>query len=308
MTHIRRPKQPQDDIRADLWSIAFLSSVGGGRKAGGAMAVFDLFNRLTGRAHRMAIEAGGTWKGLPVGVSIRDTGYIKFKTKVPASFADFHRKRAKLELKDRLGFSWRSVKVFQSGGVDELMSAEVNNWNPTGYNKFTGQGLTEVYYSDGKPVGDPEYLLQVEVPTHEELPIGFKLTVTDFGLVIRMPEHALFDFDRDVLHYEAAQNVSRMMHYINALPADYVRIAVEGHTDSREKVPGYNMALSRRRAQAVLAYFERYKWAFDRAYAFEPPRGLGATKPVAPNKHADGSDNPEGRAQNRRVEVYLYKH
>jgi outer membrane protein OmpA-like peptidoglycan-associated protein len=32
-------------------------------------------------------------------------------------------------------------------------------------------------------------------------------------------------------------------------------------------------------------------------------RGYGEADPVAPNRRPDGSDNPAGRRQNRRVEV-----
>jgi outer membrane protein OmpA-like peptidoglycan-associated protein len=34
-------------------------------------------------------------------------------------------------------------------------------------------------------------------------------------------------------------------------------------------------------------------------------RGFGESRPVAPNTKPDGSDNPAGRAQNRRVEILL---
>jgi len=34
-------------------------------------------------------------------------------------------------------------------------------------------------------------------------------------------------------------------------------------------------------------------------------RGYGETRPVAPNNKPDGSDNPAGRQQNRRVEILL---
>jgi outer membrane protein OmpA-like peptidoglycan-associated protein len=34
-------------------------------------------------------------------------------------------------------------------------------------------------------------------------------------------------------------------------------------------------------------------------------RGWGETKPVAPNRNPDGSDNPQGRQKNRRVEIVL---
>jgi outer membrane protein OmpA-like peptidoglycan-associated protein len=34
-------------------------------------------------------------------------------------------------------------------------------------------------------------------------------------------------------------------------------------------------------------------------------QGYGETRPVAPNEHADGSDDPEGRQRNRRVEIRI---
>jgi outer membrane protein OmpA-like peptidoglycan-associated protein len=35
--------------------------------------------------------------------------------------------------------------------------------------------------------------------------------------------------------------------------------------------------------------------------------GFGEEKPVAPNINFDGRDNPEGRAQNRRVQITVEK-
>ncbi len=36
-------------------------------------------------------------------------------------------------------------------------------------------------------------------------------------------------------------------------------------------------------------------------------RGWGKTKPIAPNTKPDGSDDPDGRAKNRRVEITVTK-
>ncbi len=128
----------------------------------------------------------------------------------------------------------------------------------------------------------------------------------EFGLVLRLPGDVLFDFDRDWLHYEAEQRVSDAMDYINKLPVTYKRLQVEGHTDSKEKVPGYNMDLSRRRARTVTDYFIKYKHGRIHDLKIEPPAGLGATQPFAPNSGPGGADNPAGREKNRRVEIILY--
>mgnify|MGYP002358312463 FL=1 len=34
-------------------------------------------------------------------------------------------------------------------------------------------------------------------------------------------------------------------------------------------------------------------------------KGYGETKPVVPNENADGTDNPEGRAKNRRTDFKI---
>ena len=33
--------------------------------------------------------------------------------------------------------------------------------------------------------------------------------------------------------------------------------------------------------------------------------GYGESRPIAPNETPDGKDNPEGRAENRRVEILI---
>ena len=78
-------------------------------------------------------------------------------------------------------------------------------------------------------------------------------------------------------------------------------ILITGHTDSKGS-DAYNQRLSLARAQAVKNWFEAQ--GLQQNYQLE---GLGATRPIAPNTHPDGSDNPEGRAQNRRVEIIVNK-
>jgi outer membrane protein OmpA-like peptidoglycan-associated protein len=72
------------------------------------------------------------------------------------------------------------------------------------------------------------------------------------------------------------------------------RIVVEGHTDSQGK-PAFNQELSLRRAQSVRDYLVSRGIASDRITA----QGMGSTRPIASNA------NPEGRANNRRVEIVV---
>ena len=78
-----------------------------------------------------------------------------------------------------------------------------------------------------------------------------------------------------------------------------MRVEVAGHTDSKGTEP-YNQALSDRRARAVYDYLTSH--GID-AGRLSGPTGYGETRPIAPNSNEDGSDNPEGRARNRRTEL-----
>lgn len=82
-----------------------------------------------------------------------------------------------------------------------------------------------------------------------------------------------------------------------ALPAD-ARFVVRGHTDSIGSDRD-NLITSRRRARAVRDYLVDKGIAAERIAVV----ALGERRPVAPNAKRDGSDDPEGRARNRRVDV-----
>jgi hypothetical protein len=64
-------------------------------------------------------------------------------------------------------------------------------------------------------------------------------------------------------------------------------------------VSRYNQALSERRAAAVRAALEA---ELGSGYQYSSV-GFGETAPVAPNTRPDGSDDPDARALNRRVEI-----
>jgi outer membrane protein OmpA-like peptidoglycan-associated protein len=74
--------------------------------------------------------------------------------------------------------------------------------------------------------------------------------------------------------------------------------AVEGHTDSKGS-DEFNQGLSERRAATVVAVLER---RYPNLAGHLHPSGFGESRPIAPNE-VGGHDNPDGRAQNRRVEL-----
>jgi outer membrane protein OmpA-like peptidoglycan-associated protein len=80
-------------------------------------------------------------------------------------------------------------------------------------------------------------------------------------------------------------------------------VRIDGHTDGRG-ADSYNQSLSERRAAAVKAWLVQHGQAPS---ALITTRGFGRTKPIADNTKPDGSDNPDGRAKNRRVEILVTK-
>ncbi|WP_202638598.1 OmpA family protein [Bailinhaonella thermotolerans] len=109
----------------------------------------------------------------------------------------------------------------------------------------------------------------------------------------------LFAFDKATLSPEAAAVLDEVAEETRRR-ADPARppIRIVGHTDDKGG-DSYNLALSLRRAQAVRGHLAA---RLGTEYRYSP-EGKGETAPIAANRRPDGSDNPEGRARNRRVDV-----
>ena len=124
----------------------------------------------------------------------------------------------------------------------------------------------------------------------------FRVTVTDMGTTVELATDTLFEFDKAELAPNALANLQRVAEMIRSGGAGTVTIT--GHTDSKGD-DGYNQTLSRRRAQAVATWLGQQP-GLARSYSVV---GKGEAAPATSNTQPDGSDNPEGRARNRRVEV-----
>ena len=116
---------------------------------------------------------------------------------------------------------------------------------------------------------------------------------------ITLPESVLFDFDQADIRADARetlQDVATVLDHYAGAP-----VTIEGHTDNKGTAD-YNRDLSERRASAVA---DELAQAFSIERGRMTTRGLGESQPVAENETASGDDDPEGRQQNRRVEVVV---
>jgi len=119
------------------------------------------------------------------------------------------------------------------------------------------------------------------------------------NFILSVASDVLFDFDSAALTERAQRSLTDIAELIARAPKG--QILVVGHTDSKG-ARDYNLALSKRRAQAVATFLQGRGIAAARLRT----EGRGATQPVAANE-IGGADNPEGRAKNRRVEFVVPK-
>lgn len=112
------------------------------------------------------------------------------------------------------------------------------------------------------------------------------------AILVNLPESVTFDSDSYNLKPEARAVLDRISDSLKQYPNSLVD--VYGHTDSQES--GMNgQALSDNRARTIANYLATLGVSEARIRS----QGYGATMPIATN------DTPEGRAQNRRVEIKI---
>ena len=125
--------------------------------------------------------------------------------------------------------------------------------------------------------------------------------VTPQQIHINLAADVLFDFDQAAVKPEAEPSLTKVVTVLKSYPG--AKVSIDGHTDAKGN-DAYNQGLSERRASAVAGWLEAHA---SLRPADVRTRGWGRSKPIAPNTRPDGSDDPAGRARNRRVEITVMK-
>ena len=112
------------------------------------------------------------------------------------------------------------------------------------------------------------------------------------GLVITLTGSVLFGSGQSALLPESRNRLDQVATAL--LTTKERNLVVEGHTDARGS-ESYNFDLSQRRAEAVRSFLIQSGYQPDKILA----RGMGKSHPIADNS------TPEGRANNRRVEIIV---
>jgi len=164
-----------------------------------------------------------------------------------------------------------------------------------------GRRITDaVNGPDWRAVGTVGYSWQPKppppAPPPPPPPPQEKVVVTEEQIITLEPIY--FDFDKSTIKpvsYPILDQVAKVM-----TDRPNMRIRVEGHTDSKGS-DAYNQRLSQRRSESVVKYLIKKGIDPSRLEAV----GLGESRPIAPNQNPDGTDNPTGRAKNRRTEFHV---
>jgi outer membrane protein OmpA-like peptidoglycan-associated protein len=137
----------------------------------------------------------------------------------------------------------------------------------------------------------------------------FNLKIQDFQEKLQIAQLALktdikYDFAKDKMDpktREALGKVADAIKILDDLPGmENEKFTIHGHTDSKGDNTGFdNQALSEKRAGDLKAALVEMGVRPERLET----QGHGSSEPLAANEKANGVDNPEGRAQNRRSEL-----
>jgi len=133
---------------------------------------------------------------------------------------------------------------------------------------------------------------QQERELRRDLDSGVTITNTGDRLIVSFPEAILFATDSFTVRPGLGRDMSALTQSLQRYPNSTIQIV--GHTDS-DGDAAYNQQLSERRANAVADVLLNQGVPFNRIQTF----GRGESQPIASNF------TPEGKAQNRRVEIVI---
>lgn len=154
---------------------------------------------------------------------------------------------------------------------------------------ITYQAKDHLFYSENMeiPVQTNYYEIKRAV-TLDPIVVGSKIILNNI----------FFDFDKATLRAESNVELMNLVLLMKSNPN--LKVEIAGYTDNKGG-DEYNKNLSEERAKAVVARLIASGISPNRMKAI----GYGMTMPIASNSMADGTDNPEGRQLNRRVEFRI---
>jgi outer membrane protein OmpA-like peptidoglycan-associated protein len=195
--------------------------------------------------------------------------------------------------------AWDADKPFDSGAAAAAQSALKALGENKGALKIISTNPLSLISESLVIEGLSGLTLKADVKELNKAIDNLKAEVTQTIIKIDLSSDVLFDFDKADLRPEALESLKSLATIVKHKAT---KVEIFGHTDSKGS-DAYNQKLSEKRALSVKTWLlTNTNISKDLLHTI----GLGETQPVAPNEKEDGSDNPEGRAQNRRVEILVF--
>lgn len=171
-------------------------------------------------------------------------------------------------------------KTFKAVTSEYFGSSSIGGGGRAGRSVLGGQSASQVSFQAGSQVNSQSS----SQPKYQTVTLNLRSDV-------------LFEFSNASLKSGAAETLRDVAKMVRQRPA--ATVVIRGYTDSIGTEQA-NMALSLQRAESVRDWMVKKASIPAKQLSVQ---GLGARDPVAPNTAPDGSDNPSGREQNRRVTV-----
>lgn len=191
---------------------------------------------------------------------------------------------ADIYVSERIGSGWTNWST------PENLGSRINSGSFDAY--FTILADSTVYFASSRE-GDLSELYRSKLQLKPQPVVAEKK-------VGERPTLIFFEFDKSYLT-DNSQNVLDLVSDTLSELTEY-KVILEGHADHKG-TDEYNIRLGERRANSAKDYLSKQGVDVDRMTI----QSYGESQPMAPNTMADGSDNPEGRALNRRVVIRLVK-
>lgn len=298
-------------IHPDGITLSFSSN--GHRTMGG----FDIFTSL--------LSNEGTWSepvniGFPINTTYDDIFYVVSPNSRNAYFSSF--REGGLGEKDNYMATFADRKetplTLLQGIVTDESGSPAKNVEITVTDNETGE-VVGIYHTNSKTgqflfilTPGKNYNVTYEADKHlfysENLEIPKKSSYYELKRAVLLDpiivgsrivlNNIFFDFDKATLRTLSNVELKNLVRLLKSNPN--MKVEISGYTDSKGD-DAYNQKLSEERAQAVVNRLIENGISTDRMKA----KGYGKTKPAAANKKANGTDNPEGRQLNRRVELKI---
>jgi outer membrane protein OmpA-like peptidoglycan-associated protein/tetratricopeptide (TPR) repeat protein len=298
-------------IHADGVTLSFSSN--GHNTMGG----FDIFTSL--------LSEDSTWSepmnvGYPINTTDDDVFYVVSPDNTKAYFTSF--REGGLGEKDIYTVTYLNRKeaplTLVKGTVTDESNTAAKKVDITVTDNETGQ-IVGVYHTNSKTgqflyilTPGKNYNITYQTPGHlfysENIEIPKKSNYYEKSRSVSLHpivvgskitlNNIFFDFDKATLRKVSNVEIKNLVFLLKSNPT--MKVEISGYTDSKG-TDAYNQKLSEERAQAVVSKLVENGISADRMQA----KGYGKSMPAAANKKANGTDDPEGRQLNRRVELKI---